>query len=244
MPKYDFGINPPYLNAAGSLGFAPRYKPEPGQPSMGALVTTPISLAPRTPSQGPRFAAYPGGFLLHTGYPNPGLSAVIRLHAAAWSRSPLPVIVHILGQSPAENAQMVQRLETLENVIGVEVGLPPGVSAVEASAMAKAVVGETLVIIRLPMEQALELAPLMIDAGAAAVSLGAPRGALPAVSGKIIEGRLYGPAVFPHALQVVRSLTRQNIPVIAAGGVYSQAQSEIMLEAGAAAVQFDSFLWT
>lgn len=247
MPKYDFGINPPYLNAAGSLGFIPGRVASgssgPGWPKLGAFITNPLSLNPRTPSQGSRFISYPGGFLLHTGHPNPGLNAAIRRYAPGWSRSPLPVIVHILGQNPVETAQMAERLEILDNVMGIELGLPPNTSPAEARALTTAVVGETLVIVRLPYELALELAPYVIEAGAAAVSLGAPRGALPDANGSMVEGRLFGPAVYPLALQCLRAMVRLDIPTIAGGGIYTQTQAQTMLDAGAEAVQLDSVLW-
>ena len=241
MPKYDFGLSQPLMNAAGSLGFAPERRAAVDWSRFGAFVTNPISLGPRSPAQGTRCAFYPGGFLLHTGYPNPGLSAVLRRFSEAWRRSPLPVIVHLLGQSAEEAAAAVRRLEGLEGVIGIELGLPPRTNATAAQEFVAAAAGELQLIVRLPLEQALELAPVVTAAGAAAVSLGAPRGALPAPDGRMIEGRLYGPAVFPLALHVVRELAGGM--VIGGGGVYEEEQIQAMLEAGAAAVQVDAALW-
>lgn len=243
MPKVDFGITPPLMNAAGSLGFAPDRKAALDWRRLGAFVTNPFSLGERSPAQGTRFLPFAGGFLLHTGYPNPGLRQGIRCYAAAWKRSSQPVIVHILGQSPAEAAETVQRLEGMENVIGVELGLPPGIDEHGTRALVQAALGEMLLIIRLPFEQALALAPVALEAGAAAVSLGAPRGALPGPDGKLVEGRLYGPAVFPQALHMVRSLARLEIPLIGGGGVYRETDVQAMLEAGASAVQIDAAWW-
>ena len=59
----------------------------------------------------------------------------------------------------------------------------------------------------------------------------------------MVEGRLYGPALFPQALAGVRGLAQAGVPVIGAGGVYSQAQAQAMLAAGALAVQLDAVLW-
>ena len=91
MSKYDLSLAKPILNAAGTLGFVP----DPAGPAslahLGAFVTNPVSLAPRTPAQGLRWQAYPGGFLLHSGYPNPGLRAVVKRYAPAWGRASLPV---------------------------------------------------------------------------------------------------------------------------------------------------------
>lgn len=246
MPKYDFGLSQPLMNAAGSLGFAPERRAAVEWNRFGAFITNPISLGPRSPAQGKRYAPYPGGFLLHTGYPNPGLSAVLRRFAGAWARAPLPVIVHLLGQSPEEAAAAVRRLEGLEGVIGVELGLPPKMDAATAQELVTAAAGELQLIVRLPLEQALELAPVVIAAGAAAVSLGAPRGVLPEANGQFTEGRLYGPGVFPLALHTVRELVRLELAggmVIGGGGVYEEEQVQAMLGAGAAAVQVDAALW-
>ncbi|RPI29157.1 MAG: hypothetical protein EHM70_15985 [Chloroflexota bacterium] len=54
---------------------------------------------------------------------------------------------------------------------------------------------------------------------------------------------MYGPAVFPFALEAVRALAQSGTPVIGAGGVYTPEQAEAMLAAGALAVQLDAVLW-
>jgi dihydroorotate dehydrogenase len=103
--------------------------------------------------------------------------------------------------------------------------------------------GELPVIARVPLERAGELASPAVDAGAAAVSLGAPRGALPLPAGGTARGRLYGPALFPLALSLVQTLSQAGVPVIGAGGVYTPLQTQAMLAAGALAVQLDAVLW-
>jgi dihydroorotate dehydrogenase (NAD+) catalytic subunit len=243
MFKSSLAFSLPLMNAAGTLGFAPepRLHGELGQ--LGAFLTNPVSLQPRTPAHGVRGLPFPGGFLLHTGYPNPGLEAVLRRCVPRWERSPLPVIVHLLGQGVDDLASMALRLETVPGVMGIEIGFPKDVPRNLVKAFIEAACGELPLIARLPVDQAAELAPVALAAGAEAVSLGAPRGALPLPGGRLVEGRLYGPALFPQALAAVRSLAQTGVPVIGAGGVYSQAQIQAMLAAGAMAVQFDSVLW-
>jgi dihydroorotate dehydrogenase (NAD+) catalytic subunit len=99
------------------------------------------------------------------------------------------------------------------------------------------------VIVRLPLERAVETASEAVQAGAAAISLGAPRGAFPARAGNLLHGRLYGPAFFPQSLAVVKEISQSGFPVIGAGGLYDQEQCQVMLSAGALAVQLDSLLW-
>src|SRR5687767_12191231 len=89
--KRDLYFSKPLMNAAGSLGFAPDLRNGLSLDAFGAFVTNPVSLRPRLPAAQPAVIEFPGGFLLHTGLPNPGLSSVIKTHAARWNRSSLPI---------------------------------------------------------------------------------------------------------------------------------------------------------
>lgn len=243
MFKYDLSLVKPEMNAAGTLGFTPDPHGPVDLSRLGAFVTNPISLGKRTPARGQRYEAFPGGFLLHTGHPNPGLVDTIHHCQERWARSPLPVIVHLLVEKVDELPTMVRLLEALEGVIGIELGLHREVTVRQVSALTQAALGELPLILRLPPERATELAASAIHSGASAVSLGAPRGTLPARAGSLVYGRLYGPALYPQALAIVRQLSLAGLPVIGAGGIYSQAQAQAMLSAGALAVQIDSLLW-
>jgi dihydroorotate dehydrogenase (NAD+) catalytic subunit len=243
MAKCDLAFDPPLMNAAGSLGFFPNTHSPMDWSNLGAFITNPISLTPRTPAHGRRYIAYPGGFLLHTGYPNPGMSLILRRYARHWSRSPVPVIVHLLARGAEEVAKMARRLETVEGVSGLEVGVVSDASVEMVVALTQAACGELPVILQLPMERSVELAFRAIQAGAVAVSLAPPRGVFPVQGGEFVQGRLYGPAILPIALRTVQELTRLGIPTIGAGGIYNQEQKNAMLAAGALAVQLDGVLW-
>ncbi len=231
------------MNAAGTLGFFPDVYNSLNWGQLGAYVTNPISLTARTPSHGNRFASFPGGFLLHTGYPNPGFAQVLRRYSSHWDRSPLPVIIHLLANDPGGLAKMVRQLEALEGVSAVEVGIDQNATRTEVAEALQASNGELPVIARLPMERASELAPIAIQAGAMAVSLAPPRGRCPSPNGEVLQGRLYGPSLYPAALRLVHELTQQGIPTIASGGVYNELQYKTMLAEGALAVQLDAVLW-
>ena len=249
MNKFDMRLEQPLMNAAGILGFSPEPHGPVDLSLFGAFITHPVSLSKRTPAHGVRWAATASGFLLHTGYPNPGLSAVLRQYASRWRHSPLPVVVHLLAGTPAETARMAARLENMENVLAVEVGLPTDIPAQMAVAIATACKAEIPIIMRLPLERATALATVLVNAvnqgscAISAISLGPPRGALPWPQGRAVSGRLYGPAIFPLALSAVRTLAALGLPVIGAGGVYTPEQVDAMLEGGATAVQLDSVLW-
>ncbi len=243
MAKLDLTFDPPILNTAGCLGFAPDCHGSVDLSKLGMFVTNPISLSPRTPAHGQRVMEYPGGFLLHTGLPNPGLTSVLRRFAGHWSGSPVPVIVHIIASNPAEAARMARRLEAVEAVSGLEVGFASDASRDLVTACIQAASGELPIIAQLPFERCLDLAPEAILAGAAVVSQAAPRGALNSRDGSLIQGRLYGPAILPMSLRLVNELKDHNIPVIGAGGLYTREDIHAMLAAGAVAVQLDSVLW-
>ena len=231
----------PFMNAAGSLGFAPDFRGPVDLEALGAFVTNPISQESRSPAGGQRCVPFPGGFLLHTGYPNPGFRKAVQQYAPFWRRSPVPVIVHILVKTAEQTGQMVRRLEGLEGVMGVEVGLPPGCTAGFAREIAAAAVGELPVAVRLPFENAAEIALALIGLDLAAISFSAPRGTLRANG--LVTGRLYGPAVFPMALKLVQELCQTSLPVIGSGGVYTLEQAGEMLGAGAIAVQLEAVFW-
>ena len=245
MPKRDLTFRSPLMNAAGSLGFHPDARAAAPWDDFGAFVTNPLSLRPRAPAADPELIPYPGGFLLHSGLPNPGFSAALKKYAPRWADSKLPIIVNLMADRPEETARMVQQLENVENVAAVELGFAPLLANDILLTALEMSLGELPLIVSLPWEQVLTLGPRLMQAGAVAISLAVPRGALPLNTEHrpLITGRLYGPSLFPQALSLVRDAARIGIPIIASGGVYSQENIDAMLSAGAQAVQLDSLLW-
>ena len=151
------------------------------------------------------------------------------------------MIVHLLPtHGLAELTSMVRTLESAEGLLGVEIGLPPEVDSASARELAQAASSSELpVIVRLPLEHAVELARAVSETGIAAISLGPPRGMLPGLNGKPVAGRLYGPAIFPLVLAAVQTVAQFKLPVIGGGGIYQLEQVETLLNAGAVAVQVD-----
>ena len=257
--KRDLYFNKPLMNAAGSLGFAPDFRSLGDFGSLnafGAFVTYPFSLRPRLPAAKPEVIEYPGGFLLHTGLPNPGLNAGLKKYSAKWSRAELPIIVHLMADRPEETQHMVRMLETQENVMAVELGFAPLLANDILLLTLEMCAGELPLIFSLPVEQVLSLGPRLMQEGAQAISISAPRGALPLTPrpstltgtrpsgrGELITGRLYGPSLFPKSLETVYSAAKLGLLIIGAGGVWNKENANAMLAAGALAVQVDAALW-
>jgi dihydroorotate dehydrogenase len=244
--KRDLYFGKPLMNAAGILGFSPDLRVLEelgGLERFGAFVTNPISLRPRLPALQPALIEYPGGFLLHTSLPNPGLSVVIKAHASRWDRADLPIIVHLMADIPEETSRMVQMLESIENVMAVELGFAPLLANDILLLTLEMCLGELPLIFSLPAEQILSLGPRLIEGGASAISIASPRGALSTDAGKLTTGRLYGQSLFPRSLEIVNSAARIRLPIIGAGGVWTEKDITDMLSAGAIAVQMDASLW-
>jgi dihydroorotate dehydrogenase (NAD+) catalytic subunit len=241
--KRDLYFSKPLMNAAGSLGFSPDPRKGISLDSFGAFVTNPLSLRSRLPTAQPAMLEYPGGFLLHTGLPNPGLSSAIKKHEARWERSGLPIVVHLMADRPEETKKMVQSLENIESVLGVELGFAPLLSDDIILLTLEMCQGEIPLIFCLPIEQILSLGPKLIQAGAAAISISSPRGSMVSSSPSLITGRLYGPSLFPRSLEIVHSAAKIGIPILGSGGIWSEKQVTDMLSAGATAVQVDASLW-
>ncbi len=230
------------MNASGTLGFAPDVHGDISLDGFGAFITNPISLRPREAAVTPAIIEFPGGFLLHTGLPNPGLHAALDKYGRRWEAAALPVIPSLLADRPEETRQMVLALEKVENILAVELGFAPLLAPDIAALAVEMCRGELPLVISLPAEQILDLGPRLIELGAAAISFSPPRGAL-APDGELVTGRLFGPALYPKSLEIVYSASRLGLPMIGAGGVRSNSDAEAMLGAGALAVQIDSILW-
>jgi len=240
--KKELDLGKPLMNAAGSLGFTPdRRAPVPWD-ELGAFVSNPLSLRPRAATRNPAMLEYPGGFLLHTGLPNPGFDATLRQFGRRWQEAPIQIIPHLMADRPEETQSMVRALEGVDNIGAVELGFAPLLAddiimlAIDMSR------GELPLILNLPAEQVLRTGVKAMEHGAAAVSMAPPRGAL-ARDGQTVSGRLFGPSLYPLALDAVRSAAKAGIPIIGAGGVASEEQARAMIEAGAMAVQMDFVLW-
>jgi 2,4-dienoyl-CoA reductase-like NADH-dependent reductase (Old Yellow Enzyme family) len=138
---------------------------------------------------------------------------------------------------------MVRMLETQENVMAVELGFAPLLANDILMLTLEMCMGEIPLIFSLPVEQVLSLGPRLIQDGAQAISIAAPRGALVNEHKQVMTGRLLGPGLFAQTLDTVQSAAKLGIPIIGAGGVWSKENADTMLSVGALAVQVDAALW-
>lgn len=247
-PSHKIGLSlaSPLIAGSSAFGFADEYASLVDFSRFGAFITNSLTLRPRSPANEQGVIPFPGGALIHTGLPNPGLSAAIRDYEHKWEGLGCPVIVHVAATTADEVASCVEKLERVESVAGIEIGFRDHESLAEAETMMRAAVqlARQPIIVSLPCARASSFARLAEKVGAQAVTATAPpRGTLRR-NGEWVSGRLYGPALLPQTLSLVRELkTGAALPIIGAGGVHTKDDVEAMLVAGATAVQVDSAVW-
>lgn len=246
--KIGLPLSSPLIAGGGAFGFANEYSPLVDFARFGAFITNPLTLRPRQPAAAQAVIPFPGGVLVHTGLPNPGLPAAIRSYERAWSRLGTQIVVHVAATGLDEVSGCVDLLERVELVAGIELGFREDESVEEAEAIMRAAVQRARqpIIVQLPRPRAPAFARAAERAGAQAVTVSAPpRGSMwDARLNSWIEGRLYGPALLPQTLNLIREIKKQTArPIIGAGGVHSPADAEAMLAAGAVAALVDSAVW-
>lgn len=241
--KHGLPLNNPLLNAAGILGFATEARGLVDLAQLGGFITNPLTWQARTPARGPNALLQKDGVVIHTGLPNPGVRAAVRRWGKDWSHLGPPIIVHLAATTPSDVARSLEVFEAARGVAGVELGLRDDVSQAEAVRVIRAAAGDLPLLVRLPLARAPELCAAAVQAGANALTVGAP----PRLATDTMQGRFYSPTLLEQTLNTlaaVRAALGENtVPLIAASGLFTPAAAQAALNAGATAVQLDAVLW-
>jgi dihydroorotate dehydrogenase len=238
----EMGLISPWMNVAGFLGYLPPAHLGVSEP-MGVFLPPPLSYSARIPAANRTAIPYPGGVLLHTTLPNPGLKTAIRQYGNRWSKLHLPVWLRLLPADVFEAAEMSKLADDLENVIAIEVETPADCTFPERLDILIAARGEKPIFAVLPFQEiSREFLSECAKNGMSGVVLSAPRGRMKQ-DGKWVNGRLYGPALYPQIGMTLARFARDGLPLIVGCGVYSIEAGKELLEVGAAALQVDTLLW-
>lgn len=243
--KTGLTLSSSLIAGGGAFGFADEYASLVDFSKFGAFITNPITLKPRSPAREQRVIQFSGGVLIHTGLPNPGLSNAIREYEKKWGRLGCPVIVHLAADNVDEIEKCMERIDGVDGIAGVEIGFRDEEETVNVEAMIKAAarIGGKPVIVQVPRSRASSIARIVERSGAQSISLSMPRGTMKH-DGEWVSGRLYGAALLPQTIHLVRELKAQtSLPILGAGGVHSKEDVDVLLDAGASAVQIDSLAW-
>ena len=245
------------MAASGTFGYGTEV-PLLDRRALGAIVSKGIFLRPRSGNPPPRIVETEAGMLNAIGLQGPGVEALIRDYAPLWSESPVPVLVNINGESPAEYGELAARLDGVPGVAGFEIniscpnvesgGMYFGIEPRAAAAVTAAVRAAT----RLPVW--VKLTPMVSDIGAIARACeDSGADALCAINTLVgmsfdlnarrprlafRTGGLSGPAIRPIALHLAHQAARAvSIPVIGVGGIARAEDALEFLVAGCRAIQ-------
>lgn len=246
--KIGLSLSNPVMIAAGCCGYGPAYRHLIDLSAFGALVTNPITLRPRRGTSQPRLVETKAGFILDTGAQNPGVKKVIQQYSKSWLGSEAPIIAHLPADEPDDLQRTARALTSTEAVAAIELGLPDEAAPRDVEHWIRAIREGCMLplLVKLPLGAAVEMAEVVANALADVLVIGSPPlgAALSPANGKMVSGYLYGPALHSmtlHNVQIIREFV--DLPIIAAGGIHSLADTQAFLATSAGAVQIDTLLF-
>lgn len=239
----DFLVPGKWMNAAGTAGFQPDKRLCALFPEIVLFITNPISYRPRKPASLRNVIPFEGGFLVHTGFPNPGLKKVIQLYRKGWESSSLPICVNLLSDNDVYIEKIVRTVENFENIMAIELGIDSSLNKDGIKRILSAALGELPIILNLPLEFVYQewLTEILIPE-VVAISLQAPKGVIKK-GNDYIRGRMYGKSIFPLTMNAVHHLSSIDKPLFAGVGVLCQQQISMLLESGVSYFQAHELIW-
>ena len=252
----DFcGVNfrNPVVAASGTFGFGREYSEFYDLSLLGGICVKGLTARPRPGNTPPRVAETPMGMLNSVGLQNPGVDAFISDELPFLRGYDTVVIANISGNTPAEYAEMAEKLSgagvdmievniSCPNVEagGLQFGTSPEAAASVTEAVKRRSVVPVIVKLSPNVTDITEIARAVEAVGADAVSL------INTILGMRIDietrkpvlynnmGGLSGPAVFPIAVRMVWQVSQAvNIPILGMGGVSDGDNAVEMMLAGA-----------
>jgi dihydroorotate dehydrogenase (NAD+) catalytic subunit len=259
-PRHPTGLllGNPVMTASGTFGYGTEYEELVDIQKLGAVVCKGITLLSRKGNPQPRIVETSSGLLNSIGLENIGVDALIAEKAPIWSGWQVPVIVNVAGETLDDYVSVVDRLEGVSGISGIELNVScPNISAgaIEfgtSAGLVTELVAEVKAASSLPIIVKLspnvtdirEIALAVESAGADAVSLiNTVRGMSIDIDRRrprlgYVTGGLSGPAVKPIALYMVYQVAKVvHIPLVGCGGISSSADALEFIMAGASAVE-------
>lgn len=247
----------PVLTASGTFGYGDEFAEFVDLNKLGGVIVKGISLKPIKGNPPPRIWETPAGMLNAIGLENPGVDVFLERKLPYLRKFDTPVIVNVFGYSLDEYVGVVERLDGVSGVAGLEVNIScPNVKAggivfgtnVKAShdllsALRKVTSLPLIAKLSPNVTDITEFARAAKDAGCDGLSL------INTLLGMAIDvrcrkprlanctGGLSGPAIRPVAVRMVWQAARAvDLPIIGMGGIVTAEDALEFILAGAAAV--------
>ncbi|MDY7010529.1 MAG: dihydroorotate dehydrogenase [Planctomycetota bacterium] len=249
----------PLMTASGTCGYADEYADFVDLTGLGAFVTKSITLAPRPGNDYPRIVETRAGILNAIGLANIGLEAFCAEKVPLLERLGVPVFVNVAGASIKEYVSVIERLDDIDSIAGVELniscpnvsagGIQFGTNAGDVSAItaaARKACRNKILIVKLSpnVTDIAEVARAAVETGADALSLVNTFTAMvidietarPVLANR--TGGLSGPAIRPIAVYMIHRVWTEvardaNVPIIGMGGLQFVRDAIEFLLAGA-----------
>jgi len=250
-PNHKIGLSVPnpILLAGGTVGYGEAAHKAIQPQLLGGVVIGPITHHSRTGVSSSRLAETHGGMVLNTGLQNRGVSAVIKRFSSLWPKLGCPVIAQVADSEPHAVEKVVQHLERVASIDGLEL-LPPrdvGTHQLTTLIHAASRQSDLPIWVKLPLLESVRLAEVAAEAGVSAFVIGQPNigAGFHQKFNKVITGKLFGPSTFPSMLAELAAIATEKLPcaLIACGGIHTIDQVHQALRCGAHAVQIDSVAW-
>jgi dihydroorotate dehydrogenase (NAD+) catalytic subunit len=247
----------PVLTASGTFGYGQEYEEFVDLNKLGGVIVKGVSLKPIKGNPPPRIWETPSGMLNAIGLENPGVDVFLNEKLPYLRKFDTAVIVNVFGYSLEEYVGVVERLDGVPGVSGLEVniscpnvkagGIVFGTNVTSAFDLLSAVRKAT----KLPLIAKLspnvtnitEFAKAAQDAGCDGLSL------INTLLGMAIDvrcmkprlanctGGLSGPAIRPVAVRMVWQVAKSvQLPIIGMGGIVTGEDAMEFILAGASAV--------
>jgi dihydroorotate dehydrogenase (NAD+) catalytic subunit len=249
----------PLMTASGTCGYADEYADFVDLSGLGAFVTKSITPAPRPGNDYPRIVETRAGILNAIGLANIGLEAFCAEKIPLLERLGVPVFVNVAGASIDEYVSVIERLDDVEVVSGIELNIScPNVAeggiqfgtdrdqVAKITASARKACRNKILIVKLSPNVTDITAPARaaVESGADALSLVNTFTAMvidietrkPVLANR--TGGLSGPAIRPIAVYMVHRVWTEvakdaGVPIIGMGGLQSAHDAIEFLLAGA-----------
>jgi dihydroorotate dehydrogenase (NAD+) catalytic subunit len=247
----------PVLTASGTFGYGEEYADFVDLNKLGGVIVKGVSLKPIKGNRSPRIWETPSGMLNAIGLENPGVDVFLDRKLPYLRQFDTAVIVNVFGYSLEEYVAVVERLDGVSGVSGLEVNIScPNVkaggimfgtnvkSAFELlSAVRKATKLPVIAKLSPNVTDIVQFARAARDAGCDGLSL------INTLLGMAIDvrcrkprlanctGGLSGPAIRPVAVRMVwQAAQAVALPIIGMGGIVSGEDALEFMLAGASAV--------